>query len=96
LALARAVYQNCEIYLLDDPFASLDRTVGRHIFQNCIQGILKARGALVLLCTHQPDFLRQADWIIQLGPNGGITNQGVSLFDVFLILKSSKDFLRMF
>ena len=41
--LARAVYSNADIYLLDDPLSAVDMNVSQHIFKNVIgsQGILK-------------------------------------------------------
>lgn len=43
ISLARAVYANAEIYLLDDPLSAVDSHVGKHIFDNVIgpNGILK-------------------------------------------------------
>lgn len=43
IILARAVYQNCDIYLLDDPLSSVDVNVKHHLFENVIgnTGILK-------------------------------------------------------
>ena len=35
-SLARAVYSQCDVYLLDDPLASVDARVGRHIFDKVI------------------------------------------------------------
>ena len=35
LSLARAVYQEADVYLLDDPLSAVDAHVGRHIFENC-------------------------------------------------------------
>ncbi|PAV81016.1 hypothetical protein WR25_06937 [Diploscapter pachys] len=33
VSLARAVYQNLDVYLLDDPLSAVDSHVGRHIFE---------------------------------------------------------------
>jgi len=34
--MARAVYQDCDIYLLDDPLSAVDSHVGRHLFTQVI------------------------------------------------------------
>lgn len=49
--LARAVYSESDIYLLDDPLSALDVKVSKEIFQRCIKGELK--GKTVILATHQ-------------------------------------------
>mmetsp|Transcript_32353 Transcript_32353/g.47555 ORF Transcript_32353/g.47555 Transcript_32353/m.47555 type:complete len:930 (+) Transcript_32353:22-2811(+) len=36
VAMARAVYHDADIYLLDDPLAAVDVHVGKHVFQKCI------------------------------------------------------------
>ena len=43
VSLARAVYQDCDVYLLDDPLSAVDAHVGKHIFERVIgsQGMLK-------------------------------------------------------
>ena len=43
VSLARAVYFNSDIYLLDDPLSAVDSHVGKHIFQNVVgkKGLLK-------------------------------------------------------
>ncbi|CAF3670190.1 unnamed protein product [Rotaria socialis] len=73
LALARAVYQDKDIYLLDDPLSAVDVHVARHLFSNCINGLLKYKTRL--LCTHQIQFMDQADYII-LVDNGRIVRTG--------------------
>lgn len=43
VSLARAVYCNRAVYLLDDPLSAVDAHVGKHIFDKVIgpQGLLK-------------------------------------------------------
>ena len=36
MSLARAVYYNADVYLLDDPLSAVDSHVGKHIFDNVI------------------------------------------------------------
>ena len=36
VALARALYSDVDIYLLDDPLAAVDRVVARQIYERCI------------------------------------------------------------
>ena len=36
ISLARAVYQDEDIYLLDDPLSAVDAHVGKHIFEKVI------------------------------------------------------------
>ncbi|TFJ81540.1 hypothetical protein NSK_006792 [Nannochloropsis salina CCMP1776] len=83
LALARAVYADADIYLLDDPFSALDAQVGRQVFENCLRdpkGPLA--GKAVVLVTNQLQFLPYVDKIVMMGPmeggNGdvGIIDQG--------------------
>lgn len=62
--LARAVYRKADIYLLDDPLSAVDSHVGRHLFENCIQGFL--RDKIVILVTHQLQYLPTADQIVLL------------------------------
>ncbi|CAF4658113.1 unnamed protein product [Rotaria sp. Silwood1] len=73
LSLARAVYQDKDIYLLDDPLSAVDVHVARHLFSHCIRGILKHKTRL--LCTHQIQFMEKADYIILID-NGRIIRTG--------------------
>lgn len=61
IQLARAIYQDCDIYLLDDIFSAVDAHTGSEIFKECVRGVLKDK--TVLLVTHQVDFLHNADHI---------------------------------
>ena len=49
VSLARAVYQDSDIYLLDDPLSAVDSHVGKHIFDRVLgpQGLLKDKALLL-------------------------------------------------
>ncbi|XP_005099201.2 multidrug resistance-associated protein 4 [Aplysia californica] len=73
VSLARALYMDADIYLLDDPLSAVDTAVGRHIFEKCIVGYLKHKPRI--LVTHQVQFLPVADNIFIL-KEGKIESQG--------------------
>ncbi|PWA98523.1 ABC transporter Tap-like, P-loop containing nucleoside triphosphate hydrolase [Artemisia annua] len=62
IQLARAVYQDSDIYLLDDVFSAVDAHTGSEIFKECVRGVL--RDKTILLVTHQVDFLHNVDLIL--------------------------------
>ncbi|XP_020490124.2 ATP-binding cassette sub-family C member 4-like isoform X2 [Labrus bergylta] len=64
VSLARAVYQDADIYLLDDPLSAVDAEVGRHLFEECICGLLRKKPRI--LVTHQLQYLKAADQIVVL------------------------------
>ncbi|XP_044260437.1 probable multidrug resistance-associated protein lethal(2)03659 [Tribolium madens] len=59
--LARAVYRNAQIYLLDDPLSAVDSHVASVIYNDCILGYLSHK--CVILVTHQVHFLTNASKI---------------------------------
>ncbi|XP_046387603.1 ATP-binding cassette sub-family C member 10 [Ischnura elegans] len=73
IALARAVYQDKSIYLLDDVLSAVDVHVAHNIFQKCINGLL--RDKTKILCTHQVQYFLTADKVYVL-ENGKIIAQG--------------------
>uniref|UniRef100_A0A670Y6C5 ATP binding cassette subfamily C member 10 n=1 Tax=Pseudonaja textilis TaxID=8673 RepID=A0A670Y6C5_PSETE len=73
ISLARAVYQEKELYLLDDPLAAVDTDVANHLMQKCILGILRHKTRI--LCTHRIEVLGNADMIV-LMDNGRILRAG--------------------
>uniref|UniRef100_A0A4W2H383 Multidrug resistance-associated protein 4 n=1 Tax=Bos indicus x Bos taurus TaxID=30522 RepID=A0A4W2H383_BOBOX len=73
VSLARAVYQDADIYLLDDPLSAVDTGVSRHLFEQCIRQALKEK--ITILVTHQWQFLEDASQILIL-KNGEIIKKG--------------------
>ncbi|XP_078592465.1 ATP-binding cassette sub-family C member 5-like isoform X2 [Branchiostoma floridae x Branchiostoma japonicum] len=74
ISLARALYADRDIYLLDDPLSAVDAHVGKHIFQQYIQTALKDK--TVLFVTHQLQYLKDCNEILVL-KHGRITEKGV-------------------
>ena len=64
LNIARAIYFNSNIVLMDDPLSAVDAHVGRHIFDHAICGLLKDKCRI--LATHQLHVLSRCDRIIWL------------------------------
>ena len=91
IALARAVYSDADLYLLDDPLSACDAEVGKSLFFECIVDVLKAKRKGVLLCTHQLQYLSYADRIVVLDHHGSQRfygthvelNQIIHKFDFF-------------
>uniref|UniRef100_A0A8C5SKT9 ABC-type glutathione-S-conjugate transporter n=1 Tax=Laticauda laticaudata TaxID=8630 RepID=A0A8C5SKT9_LATLA len=75
VSLARAVYSNADIYLLDDPLSAVDAHVGRHIFDKVLgpEGLLQNKTRI--LVTHNLSFLAQVDDIVVLEA-GTVTERG--------------------
>ena len=60
--LARSIYKDADIYLLDDPLSAVDAHVGKHLFEECIKKFLEDK--VVILVTHQIQYLKEADNIL--------------------------------
>lgn len=62
LNIARAIYFDADIILMDDPLSAVDAHVGRHIMEQAICGLLKDKCRI--LATHQLHVLNRCDRII--------------------------------
>ncbi|KAH8664304.1 P-loop containing nucleoside triphosphate hydrolase protein [Xylariales sp. PMI_506] len=76
LNIARAIYFDSDVVIMDDPLSAVDAHVGRHIFDNAILGLLKDKCRI--LATHQLWVLNRCDRIIWM--EGGKI-QAVDTFD---------------
>ena len=74
ISLARAMYCDNDIYILDDPISALDAHVGKNIMHNCIIDYLK--GKTRILVTHALQYTSFADRIYYM-KNGEIKWEGV-------------------
>ncbi len=78
LRLATELHKQGSVYVMDEP------TTGLHLSDiSLLMGIidrLVEAGNTVILIEHHLDVIRQADWIIDLGPEGGRTG-GEVLFE---------------
>ncbi|XP_041653356.1 multidrug resistance-associated protein 5 [Cheilinus undulatus] len=73
VSLARALYSERPILLLDDPLSAVDACVGYHVFHKAIRGF--AKGKTVLFVTHQLQYLSECDNVI-LMKDGQISECG--------------------
>ena len=71
--LARAVYADADVYLLDDPLSAVDANVRLHIFEKCIRGVLGKKTRI--LVTHSRQFLTKVDKVVIM-KEGSILTQG--------------------
>ncbi|XP_047339561.1 ABC transporter C family member 10-like [Impatiens glandulifera] len=71
--LARALYENADVYLLDDPFSAVDAHTAASLFNEYVMQALSRK--TVLLVTSRVDFLPAFDSILLIS-NGRIAQQG--------------------
>nr|QEY08335.1 ATP-binding cassette sub-family C member 3a [Crocus sativus] len=88
IQIARALYQDADIYLFDDPFSAVDAHTGSHLFKECMLGLLSSK--TVVYVTHQVEFLPSADLILVM-KDGRIVQTG-KYND---ILTSETDFMEL-
>jgi ABC-type multidrug transport system fused ATPase/permease subunit len=62
IALARSVFAEADIYLLDSPLSAVDSKVGKQIFSTCLRGLLKKKTRI--LVTHNSEHTAWADRVI--------------------------------
>ncbi|CAM1304666.1 Uncharacterised protein g3835 [Pycnogonum litorale] len=75
VSLARAVYNDADVYLFDDPLSAVDSHVGKHIFDQVVgpDGVLNDKTRV--LVTHGLSYLRDCDYVYVM-KNGTISQQG--------------------
>ncbi|KAK3276724.1 hypothetical protein CYMTET_15230 [Cymbomonas tetramitiformis] len=64
VSLARAVYRNADVYLLDDVLSAVDAHVGADMFQRCVLEVLKPKA--VILVTHGMQYIASSENVLSL------------------------------
>ncbi|KAI9102331.1 hypothetical protein K1719_023533 [Acacia pycnantha] len=88
IQIARALYQDADIYLFDDPFSAVDVHTGSHLFKECLLGCLSSK--TVVYITHQVEFLPAANLILvmkdgeitQCGKYDDLLNSGIDFIEL--------------
>ena len=86
IGIARAIYSNADLYLLDDPLSAVDAHVGKHLFENVLHsktGLLKDKTRVI--ATNSLNILQDVDQIIVLD-EGIISEQGKYTVLIFIRL----------
>ncbi|KAI5069363.1 hypothetical protein GOP47_0015664 [Adiantum capillus-veneris] len=78
IQLARALYSDADIYLLDDPFSAVDAHTAANLFNDCVMGAMAEK--TVVLVTHQVEFLPTVDCILVM--QGGEIQQSGRYHDL--------------
>uniref|UniRef100_A0A4W2CUK9 Multidrug resistance-associated protein 4 n=1 Tax=Bos indicus x Bos taurus TaxID=30522 RepID=A0A4W2CUK9_BOBOX len=89
VSLTRAVYQDADIYLLDNLLSAVDAGISRLLFEQCIRQALKEK--ITILVTHQLQYLKYASQILILkdgktvkrGTYSEFLKSGVDIFSLF-------------
>jgi excinuclease ABC subunit A len=58
------------VYVLDEPTTGLHLSDARRLIS--VLDLLVARGDTLIVIEHHPDVIASADWVVELGPEGGM------------------------
>uniref|UniRef100_A0A671K382 Multidrug resistance-associated protein 5-like n=1 Tax=Sinocyclocheilus anshuiensis TaxID=1608454 RepID=A0A671K382_9TELE len=89
VSLARALYSERPVLLLDDPLSAVDAHVGSHLFHSAIRRAAKSR--TVIFVTHQLQFLPECDEVV-LMKDGQIAEHGTHV----QLMEKGRDYAALF
>uniref|UniRef100_A0A8C1SXZ8 ATP-binding cassette sub-family C member 5 n=1 Tax=Cyprinus carpio TaxID=7962 RepID=A0A8C1SXZ8_CYPCA len=89
VSLARALYSERPVLLLDDPLSAVDTHVGSHLFHSAIRHTAKSR--TVIFVTHQLQFLPECDEVV-LMKDGQIAEHGSHV----QLMEKGRDYAALF
>jgi ABC-type bacteriocin/lantibiotic exporter with double-glycine peptidase domain len=76
VSIARAVYADADVILLDDPLSALDAHVAKEIFDECIRGYLKEK--TIVFVTNRLEFVSGCDRVVMID-DGMVVADGAAL-----------------
>ncbi|KAI9004026.1 ABC transporter type 1, transmembrane domain-containing protein, partial [Gaertneriomyces semiglobifer] len=89
ISLARAAYSHAEYVLMDDVLSAVDAPTARHIFDECILGLLAGRTRILVthavhLCVPRADHivLMRAGTVLSQGPPSEVVGAGAGKIDL--------------
>jgi excinuclease UvrABC ATPase subunit len=91
IKLASELHKKGSVYIMDEPTTGLHTSDITHLLE--IINRLVDSGNTVIAIEHNLDIIRQADWIIDMGPEGGSAGGQVLFEGTPLELKSAKNSL---
>lgn len=92
--LARAIYKQADIYILDDPLSAVDTHVGKHIFEECVEKYLKDK--ICILVTHQLQYLKNVKQLVficdgKIGAQGSYDDMQTLTDDPFFAVQTASE-----
>ena len=75
ISIARALYNDADIYLVDDCLSALDAYVGKNIFNNVLKKYLHENGKTIVFVTNAIDYTEFCDRVLVM-ENGRIAEEG--------------------
>lgn len=64
ISIARAVYADADIYVIDDCLSALDPYVGKNIFYHVLKEYLHEKGKTIVFVTNAVHFTEETDRVI--------------------------------
>ncbi|CAL6009948.1 Xenobiotic-transporting_ATPase / Multidrug resistance-associated protein [Hexamita inflata] len=90
ISLARAIYNDADIYLLDDPLSAVDAHVGQKIWNEVILGYLLAQNKTVLIASHQTHYFSDCKRVLTINQGNIIQiEEGTKLESATFVAESS-------
>lgn len=79
VAIARAVYSQADIVILDDCLSAVDAHTAKHLYQHCLMGEYMRHRTVILVTHHVGLCIRGAGYVVALEESGSVAAAGKPL-----------------